>query len=42
MGKADNSNFLESSMRSSLDAPGVGNYNSNKSIFGEKKGNRWV
>lgn len=29
-------------MRGSLDCPGVGNYNSNRSIFAEKKGPKWV
>ena len=29
-------------MRGSLDAPGVGNYNSNRSGFGENKGWRWI
>jgi hypothetical protein len=28
-------------MRNSLDCPGVGNYNSNKSFF-DQKGNKWV
>lgn len=30
-------------MRDALNAPGVGNYNANKSIFGtESKGSKWI
>lgn len=43
MSKADNSNYLESSMRDALNAPGVGSYNSAKTAFGtENKGSKWI
>ena len=29
-------------MRGSLDGPGVGNYNANRSEFGQGKGRRWT
>ena len=43
MEKAENSNFLESKMRGSIESPGVGNYNAyNKLYVKGKNGNKWV
>ena len=43
MNKADNSTYLESQMRTAIDGPGVGNYNSYRGEFADKsKGNKWI
>lgn len=40
LSKAENSNFLESSMSDALKAPGVGNYNAYHAVF-DQRGNKW-